>query len=441
MKVIEARISADSFDSAKREAVITVLEEGPGNKSRACWYGPEAIHSGEKIFPGSQVYADHPAASEQADLPERSIRDLVGRIKECWVERSATNGKLQLKGRLKVMEGEKFDWVCSLIKESIQAKSEGFRPTAQVSIHADGDTEPRLIEGNRYSYVKNIKSAVSIDIVTKGGITSSGFDSFLESYFGGNKSMDKEKQLFERLTAKMSESLTPEEGQFLESYLTRMREDGQEDENFEDEQDYSTDQDEDFELNPDNVLQMEDGSLLALTGETDDYGNPIGVDENGEVYALTDDEDDYAVGEPHTMESDRHVANDEEIPVSELVTRYPWLAHEIDQEENGMMESDRDIDIVNLKMENKLLKSKDIAVAKIRESGMDGIVMVPELLGKSPEEMDVVIQARQNLFNQVVKVVESRAVAAAPANLRESANTSRSAGVGQRLFARALRNY
>lgn len=438
MKIVEARITADSYDSTKREAIISILEEGPGNKSRACWYGPEAIYSGEKIFPGCQVYADHPAASEQTDLPERSIRDLVGRIKECWVERSPTSGKLQLKGRLKVLEGKDFDWVCSLIKESVQAKLEGFPPTAQVSIHADGDTEPRLIDGSNYSYVKNIKSAVSIDIVTKGGIKNSGFDSFLESYFGGNKRMNQEKQLFERLTAKMSETLTPEEGQFLESYLSRIREDGQE---YDDEGGQYEEPEEDYGLDPENVFEMSDGTLFALTGETDDYGNPIGVDEDGEAYALTDDSEIDEVDDYPAMESDRGYIDDEEIPVSELVTRYPWLAHEIDQEENGVMESARDVDIVNLKMENKLLKSKDIAVAKIMESGMEGIVMVPELLGKSPEEMDVVIQARQNLFNQVVNVVENRAIASIPANLRENASINRSAGVGQRIFARALRNY
>ena len=48
---------------SKREAEIIILEEGPGNKARKCWYGPEAIESGRDVFRGAQVYANHPTKS------------------------------------------------------------------------------------------------------------------------------------------------------------------------------------------------------------------------------------------------------------------------------------------------------------------------------------------------------------------------------------------
>ena len=46
------------------------------------WYGQEMLtRDGPHVWPvGTQVYIDHPGVTEQHDRPERSIRDLAGKI-------------------------------------------------------------------------------------------------------------------------------------------------------------------------------------------------------------------------------------------------------------------------------------------------------------------------------------------------------------------------
>ena len=46
------------------------------------WYGREMLErDGPNVWPaGTQVYMVHPGATEQHDRPERSVRDLAGKI-------------------------------------------------------------------------------------------------------------------------------------------------------------------------------------------------------------------------------------------------------------------------------------------------------------------------------------------------------------------------
>lgn len=416
----------------KREAEIVILEEGPGNKARNCYYGPEAIESGGPIFRGCQVYADHPSRAEQEDLPERSVRDLVGRIKETWVTRSPRNGKLQLRGVLKINEGKDFDWAVSLIKESIKADEEGFPPVAQVSIHADGDIAPRTVDGHKYNYVSKIKSAVSVDVVTKGGIRNSGFVKFMENALGGRPMSINRDDRFRQIQQKLAESLNNEDAAFLEEYL--MEAEG--DDSSDGYEDYGEEMLADENYDDADVFEDEEGNLFAATGDFDEEGNAIFLDEAGEAFAvpmdeLEDDmmefegdygEEDY-IDEPdyddETMYADEY--EDDDVPISDLAHRFPHLAHEIDMEEMGAMESDRDPDLVALKMENKLLKSRMIAEHKLAESGLpDGIIPIGELVGKAPSDMDLLIESRIRMLETVSGMVQGASAAITDASLRES---------------------
>lgn len=414
----------------KREATIVILEEGPGNRGRNCYYGPEALISGVPIFQGCQVYADHPSSSEQEDLPERSVRDLIGRIKECWIERDET-GKNQLRGILKVNDGKPFDWAVGLIKESIKAKKEGFPPIAQVSIHADGDINKRIIEGKEYNYVTKIKSAVSVDVVTKGGIKNSGFVEFMENALGGNKKMagkmnNQRETEFRRIQAKLAESMTNDEAKFLESYLQEV------------DANSNVGADEDDEETEPEIFQDEAGNLFSATGQMDENGNQIFLNEAGEGVVFPeeeieepvnddendmefeDDEDDEIV-EPDDLPPASFRGNDDEIPISELVAKYPHLAQEISQEELGVEESDRDYDIVKVKLENKLLKSRIIAEHKLSESKLPPkVIRIKELVGKSPEEMDNIIESRAAMLETVAEMTQGAVAAMGETSLREN---------------------
>ena len=431
----------------KREAIIVILEEGPGNKARKCWYGPEALESGREIFRGVQVYSDHPSNSEQQDLPERSVRDLVGRIKETWIDTNPNTGRKQLLGVLKVNDGKDFDWVASLIKESIKACKEGFPPVAQVSIHADGDISPRMIEGEKYNYVSNIKSAVSVDIVTKGGIRNSGFVKFMENALGGFSMSNPNDTRFRQIQQKLAESLSTEEAEFLENYL--LEADGAAD-------DEGDEFDEEFEAGAAEdddeveIFEDEEGNRYAATGETDEDGNPLVIDEAGNVVAMPADEfeddldEDYFDDEEDFDEADpgmyAHGADDEdedEVPLADIAQRFPALAHEIDMEEMGAMESDRDPDIAALKFENKLLKSRMIAEQKLAESGLPaGIIPMAELVGKSPEEMDIIIDGRFRMMEAISGMVQGSQAALVEASAGRTDGND--AQVGLRILRSSL---
>jgi len=419
----------------KREATIVILEEGPGNKGRNCYYGPESLESGQTIFRGCQVYSDHPSTSEQADLPERSVRDLIGRIKETWIDVSPITGKKQLRGVLKINEGKDFDWAVSLIKESLNAQEEGFPPVAQVSIHADGDIEPNVeIEGHKYNYVKNIKSAVSVDVVTKGGIRNSGFVEFMESNSGGRSmSMDRNTR-FRQIQNKLAESLSNEDAAFLEEYLQETNE--------------SSELTEAQSSEEPELVEDEAGNVYACTGEVDADGNEVFINEDGEPVVFPGEEiqdeapEEFAgaeeqeeVEEPSQEPQRRFAQDNGDISIGELAHQFPHLAHEIDQEEMGTMESDRDLDLVAVKMENKLLKSRIIAESKLAESGLAGIVPLRMLVGKSPDEMDVLLESQANMLNAVSNMVQGASAAHADVSLRESSTTQ---FVGSRILRNSL---
>lgn len=414
-----------------RKVEIVILEEGPGNKARKCWYGPEAIESGQHVFRGAQVFANHPTKTQQTDLPERDVREVIGRIKETYVVREGN--KLQLRGILKILEGEEYNWAISLINESIQAQKEGFPPVASVSIHADGDIEKRIMEGEHYNYVKNIKSAVSVDVVTKGGIKNAGFTKFVES-LGGN--MDRTQERLAQIQKKMADALNGEDQAFLES----LREDGGEEEA---EELFMTEEGaivdaEGNEVDPSEVAVVdEEGNEVdpqeAFGGEEDEE---IEEPEEDDEQMQFDGEEDEEIEEPEEY-IERGDPNDE-IPIAELASRFPHVANEINEEEAGVEESDRDLDIVNLKFQNKLLESRLIAERKIIESGLPGgFITVQELLGQSPEDMDRIIESKCLMVENIANLVEAQR----PTVVQATESRRAVANVGRKILSESVRPY
>ena len=409
----------------KREVEITILTEGPGNKQRKCWYGKEAIESGAPVFRGAQVYANHPSKTQMTDLPERDVKELIGRIKETWVTQA--NGKAQLKGVLKVLEGSQYDWVLSLMHESITAQKEGFPPVAQVSIHADGDVEKRLIEGDQYNYVRNIKSAVSVDVVTKGGIKSAGFDKFVESLHGGKNKMTNEERMG-LIQKKLAESLTSEDREFLEAQEAEEAQNLQESDQDEYEQVFATEQG--FVTAEGDPVN--DNEVIGVDEQENVYGPDqlaaMGADAEAGAFDDTDAEDEPEEDEEDgftpadAMEQEAAGQEGDDVPISELATRFPHIANQIDREYAGTRESAADPKIVSLEFENRILKSRAIAESKIIESGLPaGFITVDELLGQPVDAMNRIIESKQLMVENIQGLVESSAPANPPAQtVRES---------------------
>lgn len=94
------------------EAVIIV----EGESANGNVYVTEALQTGVGVFSGARMYADHPSRSEESDRPERSVRDLVGKLGEAYLSKDK-NGKAAL--RAKMIFSETAGWLETLVREGI----------------------------------------------------------------------------------------------------------------------------------------------------------------------------------------------------------------------------------------------------------------------------------------------------------------------------------
>ncbi|KAB2867535.1 MAG: hypothetical protein F9K46_00105 [Anaerolineae bacterium] len=106
----------------KTEAVIIVQGESANGRH----YTEAALHSGIPIFTGRPVFADHPTAVEETQRPERSVRDVVGRLGQAYVGQDKHH-QPALRAPLIISESE--TGLRTKIKEGI---------LGDLSIHAQG---------------------------------------------------------------------------------------------------------------------------------------------------------------------------------------------------------------------------------------------------------------------------------------------------------------
>lgn len=88
-------------DDGAIDGVIVV----EGRSANGNVYTREALQSGVQIFDGALMFADHPSAAEEAQRPERSVRDVVGRVKSPYIG-TTKDGKTALRGKFQVSEAE-----------------------------------------------------------------------------------------------------------------------------------------------------------------------------------------------------------------------------------------------------------------------------------------------------------------------------------------------
>ncbi|MBZ0320271.1 MAG: hypothetical protein K8L91_27920 [Anaerolineae bacterium] len=106
----------------KTEAVIIVQGESANGRH----YTEAALHSGIPIFTGRPVFADHPTSVEETQRPERSVRDVVGRLGQAYVGQDK-HAQPALRAPLIISESE--TGLRTKIKEGI---------LGDLSIHAQG---------------------------------------------------------------------------------------------------------------------------------------------------------------------------------------------------------------------------------------------------------------------------------------------------------------
>lgn len=122
LDIWERDITEATLDAAGNLSGIVVVE---GESKKGNIYTKAALESGRAVFAGKPIYADHPGKTERADRPERSVRDLVGKLpdspNDLWVDtikEGAFAGRHALFYKNATLS-ETAGWLRTLIRERI----------------------------------------------------------------------------------------------------------------------------------------------------------------------------------------------------------------------------------------------------------------------------------------------------------------------------------
>lgn len=140
--------------AVSREGVATIKLIAPGRGASGT-YSPELLErDGPKVFrKGLKMYADHPTPQEEAERPERSVRDLAGELVSDarWMREGPAGPGLYADAK---------------VFRPFQPLIEELAPHIGVSIRARGRVKP---DASGENIVEQLVSAQSVDFVTEPG--------------------------------------------------------------------------------------------------------------------------------------------------------------------------------------------------------------------------------------------------------------------------------
>jgi hypothetical protein len=114
-----------------------------------------ALKTGLGVFSGAKVFADHPTQTEERERPERSVRDVVGKLGEAYLGKDR-NGTNALRAPLIISEAE------SVLRTKI---AEGIIGDLSIRAYAKGATND---EGDFIAESFVASPHTSVDFVTVG---------------------------------------------------------------------------------------------------------------------------------------------------------------------------------------------------------------------------------------------------------------------------------
>lgn len=158
----EAQVTIDESGNLKGRVVVMGLSSNGNN------YLESALQSVGAVFAGKPIYVDHPTRAEETDRPERSVRDLVGKLPDKpldfyvdTVKEGPLAGRKATFFRNGVLS-KTADWLGTLIKEKI---------AGDMSINAIG----RGHGGPEHTFaVEAFTDSTSLDFVTRAGAGGKG---------------------------------------------------------------------------------------------------------------------------------------------------------------------------------------------------------------------------------------------------------------------------
>lgn len=125
--------------------------EGPRWGSSG-FYTSEALDSAPTAFEGRKAYLDHPTDSEDAQRPERSLRDLVGHYENVTREADGVYGDLLVRPHM------------AELVESLASSGD-----LDVSIRATAEATPGEVNGRAGLVISRFLEGRSVDLVTEAG--------------------------------------------------------------------------------------------------------------------------------------------------------------------------------------------------------------------------------------------------------------------------------
>lgn len=156
---IETDTVALTEKAIRKDGTVLAKLIDPGWGSSG-YYSAELLkRDGPKIFvKGTHMYADHPTMSEDAERPERSIKDLSGVLVSdaTWLDNGPNSEGPGLYASIQPV---------GIIKETL----EDLAPHIGLSIRARGKASIGEAEGRKGHIVDSLVSASSVDFVTKAG--------------------------------------------------------------------------------------------------------------------------------------------------------------------------------------------------------------------------------------------------------------------------------
>jgi hypothetical protein len=210
---------------------VKIIQPGWGSSG---YYSQEVLmRDGPKVFTkGLKMFADHPTPTEEAERPERSIKDLVATLSSDARWDPVGPSIPTAEGRKPAGPGLYAD---ALVVDSWKPVVEELAPQIGVSIRAFGKAVRGEAEGKQGAIIEGITAARSVDLVTApgaGGKILSLFESARSRAqetitMGGegdvdDKELQEAKAAREAAEAKLAESAT--ENETLKAENARLKE-------------------------------------------------------------------------------------------------------------------------------------------------------------------------------------------------------------------------
>lgn len=141
---------------------------------RPRYYAAETLKAAANLFEGTRAYRNHPRRSDEKDLPERDVRDIVG-----WYQNVTIGGDGEMRGDMHVV-GESRTWLWPLILETPQKPD-----LVELSINALGVSRIGEAQGKAAVVVEAIVAVNSVDVVTTGAAGGTFAGALLAGRDGG----------------------------------------------------------------------------------------------------------------------------------------------------------------------------------------------------------------------------------------------------------------